>query len=420
MSSVINIKSVMSVKELCCEFHMPKEIQSRIGSYGEELVNPLPPYDLQPVYPVDEFPACPSNWMNGSDIASSYFVKVQEGRGMWLNLNGNFNHTHDVAMVVSIQGINPITGLPTIGSKTLRLEQYRNKCPIHNVDFQQDYFCPECKFKWPGQNYLATTGTPFGFLWIDGFRAPDGKVRQYIITADEKKGIAAQLIGDERVFAIGIAYYLSKNKKPEAPIEVSRVSDPTKGGLCIPDSAKYGASISYKPYIPSKHGTSSLSHSGATNSNSSQGGWRSAKGKRYGASGQSAGGQSYTAGDAQNSTPMFFSPLHTPQGWDAGGICGANLNASADINSTFSLCCASGDVGDVQTVQPVKSLEIGAGALINQIVYTDPKSIDYWEDTPAGMIYINYCDEETFKKIVQAGKREESEEGFMTGLKKGN
>ena len=99
----------------------------------------------------------------------------------------------------------------------MRLEQYRNKCPIHAYEFQQDRFCPECKFKWPPQNYLATTGTPVGMFWLDGFRTAEGQVKQYILTAEEIKGVAAQIIGDQRVFAIGVAFYKSKLPKPLPP-----------------------------------------------------------------------------------------------------------------------------------------------------------------------------------------------------------
>ena len=71
------------------------------------------------------------------------------------------------------------------------------------------------------------------------------------------------------------------------------------------------------------------------------------------------------------------------------------------------------------SITSVKQLEIGAGALIRQRVYDDPKSIDYWEKEPAGMIYVNYCDEETHKKILDAGKRADEKDGFMQGIKVG-
>ena len=43
----------------------------------------------------------------------------------------------------------------------------------------------------------------------------------------------------------------------------------------------------------------------------------------------------------------------------------------------------------------------------------------YWEETPAGMIYINYCDEETLKKILDGGKKATKKDGFMDEIQVG-
>jgi hypothetical protein len=412
----------MSVKkDLQCVFNMPEKIQSEFDN-EDEMSHSLPPFSPMDVYPVDEYEACPSNWMNGSDIASSYFVGVEEDKGMWLDFNECFYHTHDVAVVISIQGINPITGQKMVAEKALKLEQYHKKCPIHGSKFQQDRFCPECGFKWPGQNYLSTTGTPEMMMWLDGFRSSDGKVRQYIITEDKMRGVASQMIGDQRVFAIGIAYYLSKNKKPYT------LKRPEKG-----------RGVDLHHVLP--------------------------KGPAFG-------------------SPMFFSPQHTPnQNWGgsgleidsfAGDMCcdsldmdlGCDISCSADLSNITpkSSCCSASsstmssstgkknffghmsskkrgrpqilrasaaiDPGDklrggvtladsAQPVVPVKKLEIGAGALIKQRVYDDPKMMDYWEKKPAGMIYINYCDEETKKKIIDGGRRADEKDGFLKDVKVG-
>jgi hypothetical protein len=79
----------------------------------------------------------------------------------------------------------------------------------------------------PGQNYIATTTGES--LWIDGFRGEDGQVRQYIITEDDTKGVAAQIMGDQRVWAIGFAFYLSKEPKPEPTYS------PMRGGAYLFD-----------------------------------------------------------------------------------------------------------------------------------------------------------------------------------------
>src|SRR5690606_10809222 len=110
-------------------------------------------------YVVDEYPSCPDTWMNGSSKASSYFVGVKEGHGMWLDFNKLQEHEHDVAVVISVQGVNPITGQKT---SALRLEKYETKCPVHDKEFGQENFCKDCGFKWPSQNFISTNATPKG------------------------------------------------------------------------------------------------------------------------------------------------------------------------------------------------------------------------------------------------------------------
>ena len=61
-------------------------------------------------------------------------------------------------------------------------------------------------------------------------------------------------------------------------------------------------------------------------------------------------------------------------------------------------------------------LEIGAGAKIKQELGADPENLDFWQEEPVGMIYINYCDEETATKIIEAGKRQDKDDGFLGGL----
>lgn len=348
----------MKIKDFSCYFNMPKQLKSKKNKQGDELSHDLPPYATQAAMVVDEYPACPTSWMHGSSIANSYFVEVKPGYGMWIDFNENHNSEYDVAIVLSIQGINPITGQKMVGENLLRLEQYKTKCPIHNIDFQQDRFCPECGFKWPAQNYICTTGTPSGMLWIDGFRTPEGKTRQYIFTEEEMRGVAAQLIGDERVFAIGIAFYRSKQKKSNR-----YQNDILRGGLISP----------------------------------------------------------------------FYSPMHTPTHWDYGlkRYTSSVDNSSSPVNMTLCSCNQNLNVDDcsieigcfeaqsIQEVTPVKKIEIGAGALINQNIHDDPQDIDYWEDKPSGMIYINYCDSETVKRIIKAGKRVDKKNGFMENIQVG-
>jgi hypothetical protein len=200
----------MTVNGFQAAIHTPEALK------GEKL-HSLPPHAIRPFYKVDEYPACPKNWMHGSSLASSYFVPVQADKGIWFDFTMNTNKSHHVAVVISVQGVNPITGPIKKGQPAeLRLEQYREKCPRHKCKFQQDRFCPKCKYKWPAQNYLATTTGEY--LWLDGFRNKGGEVSQYVLTEDDAKGVAAQMIGDNRVFAIGYAFYESVEPKPPRPV----------------------------------------------------------------------------------------------------------------------------------------------------------------------------------------------------------
>ncbi len=204
----------MTVNGLSVILNLPKALTRSTDRSGKEEAQSLPPHNERPAFLVDHYPACPQSWPRSSGIEASYMVPIMSEHGLWLDFNGNNNHTHHVAALVSIQGVNALTGLPAKGSG---LEQYKINCPKHNKPFDADRHCAACGFKWPAQNYLATIGTPRGMFWIDGFRASDGVVRQYVFTEQTIRGVAAQLIGEDRGFAIGIVFYLSKEPKPAPP-----------------------------------------------------------------------------------------------------------------------------------------------------------------------------------------------------------
>ncbi len=381
---------------------MPPALKSKIID-GEEVTQGLPPYKRATPYPVDEYTDCPEDWIHGSDKASSYFLAAQEGMGVWLDFNPCTSHTHDVAVVVSVQKINPLTGQE---SESFALEKYGKKCPLHDCDFQQDRFCPECKFKWPAQNYLATTGTPKSMFWLDGFRNEEGKVRQYIMTAEKMRGVAANLIGDKRVYAIGVAFYLSKKPKPVPEYSGSVLRGRS---VLLMDLEKSAGISGYDGY----HGLTK------------------------------------TVVTPQWSMPNTDeSSEHTPIG--ASAMMSLNDEGNDDVKYTHSINQIKADVSskyerdrasvahvisrgggvpdqlfegvaaqDLETVDETK-LEIGAGAAIAQQVYADPKDLDYWEAEPAGFIYINYVNESKCNKILKAGRRKESKEGFLAGLPVGN
>lgn len=332
----------MSVNGLYAEINTP------VAPTGEGI-NRLPPYDQQPAYVVEEYEYCPSNWIHGSAKASSYFMALNPGRHLWIDFNSNSGNSHHVAVVISIQGINPITGQQT---KELRLEKYVDKCPVHNADFGQDRYCDACGYKWPAQNYMSTTSTPRGEFWIDGFRAQDGTVRGFLITEDTVRGVANQLIGEDRVFAIGIAFYLSKEERPRPPQSFLRTR--TCGMNLFPQ------------------GMSDKSHDH---------------------------GMVFGSHNVASLSCVHEEPTSAP------------ITYYSDPNAR-----------GINTIE-IKKLEIGAGAKISQeLSYPDKEVLDFYEDEPAGLIYVNYCTPEDCKRILESGKKDRTKggEGFLADLKTGN
>lgn len=246
--------TTMEVNGLVCTLNMPAAIKSRKGDDGQEVTHGLPTYGPRAAFRVSEYDeACPESWVRGSAEEASYFVPVLSEHGLWLDFNDNRAHSHHVAVLISVQGVNPITGRPVGDDK---LEQYRVNCPVHKVKFGEERFCKACGFKWDAQNYLAGNATPYPYFWLDGFRAADGVVRQYVFTEETERGVAAQILGAERVFAIGIAFYLSKEPKPPAPETIWRGSNhllasgldhsygyPSNGGYIPPSQRRVRASL---------------------------------------------------------------------------------------------------------------------------------------------------------------------------------
>lgn len=329
--------NVMTVNGLTCGLHMPNARHQefrRVGEGMEEVEQGLPESALQVVYNVDDYPACPEGWMRGSANSASYFVAVEPEKGMWLDFNRNQSgHSYHVAVLISVQGVNPLTVHRTEG---IRLEQYRTSCPVHNEPFEAQRFCRACGYKWNGQNYLASNATPQGYFWLDGFRAADGKVRQYVFTLEAMRGVAAQVIGDARVYAIGVSFFLSKAPKP--------VSQPT---------------------LRFRHDTL----------------------------GPMKGGGGGYQDDYYRSNTLGSSPMR-----GAVRTRGSTLEASP------------------------QHMEVAAGARIRQQVHDDPESIDFWQDHPAGTIYVNYIDATTRDAILAAGMntRDNRGEGPLGGLRVGN
>jgi len=125
------MNNTMKVKQtLVCGLHSPEKWQEDYNGYDADDKHNLPNGNPINIHAVDEYPACPDNWEHGSDIAGSFFAGLHEDWALWLDFNECFNHTHDVAVVLSVQGINPITGQTMVGDNPLRMEQYHRELPL--------------------------------------------------------------------------------------------------------------------------------------------------------------------------------------------------------------------------------------------------------------------------------------------------
>lgn len=443
---------LMESNGLYVGFNMPKKLEGKFVN-GEELPQKLPPYQPRKSFLVDKYPACPKDWMRSEGKAHSYFVPVKEEEGMWLDFN--YQETpYEVACVVSIQGINPITGMPV---DDVYLEQYIEECPKHKVKFGPHRFCKECNFKWPKQNYISSTGSLNKAFWLDGFRMADGIVRQYILTSEKMKGVANAIVGEKRVFAIGISFFLSKEKKfvpapaPKREPEYGAMSM----GTLISQSKKQAIkefeaaqkiytseqAESWKGIVeqPGIHflkvakddGSSivldSLDHNPAET-------------KARGITISTGGGTTTSALPTMSNTNVTLDWMEQASyfnsAFDEASVSAATSSevlkspkkittrkALVENNKLQEVSARKGPSG--QSAGPirqvtVKKLEVGQGAKIEQRIYDDPNDLDFWRKEPEAIIYLNYCSEEEARAIIEAGEDdlEGKAEGFLDGIPK--
>ncbi len=166
------------------------------------LVHGLPPGEKIPVFPIAMLPDAPTEWVRD---AGTYVCPVDADWGLWFDWTQN--DYANTAILPSVKGLNPITGLKIEG---FSLEQYADKCPIHKEPFTHKNFCVQCGYEWPYQNYVCSPNT----LWWDGFRERDGTVRQFFFSDEDKRDIASLVIGKENtVPAFGFAFYRPKNPR---------------------------------------------------------------------------------------------------------------------------------------------------------------------------------------------------------------
>jgi hypothetical protein len=372
----------------------------------------LPPGVDVPVYPVDMLPGCPKEWVKG---AGSYVCPVEPGWGLWFDWTDN--DPLNTAVVASVKGMNPVTGRKIEG---LALEKFAKKCPAHGTDFKgDDLFCEKCGFRWPPQNYVCHPNT----LWLDGWKAPDGTVRQFFFTAEDERDIASAVIGKENTMpAFGFAFF-----EPKARREVTRHEYRNTGcfGIAGPvgaagskglddDGTLYGASVMWAsdtagvaPANLNPPGTG-VTYKGGNHTDT-----------QYLCSSNSSGESSVCSTGSGDLAAILRSK--SKKGGKVLKSMGAEVKTSGQVIIppsvlSFSLMPPSqpaqaDDPGD-------KDVSVGAGARIQQSLVADPLSPSDWKDQPAAVIRLYFCFKKQFESIAAQGTADidGSDEGFLKGL----
>ena len=354
----------------------------------------LPPYSKRQGFLVDEYPGCPDNWMRSHGKTTSWFVGVPDGAGMWLDFNKNWDSEYDIAIVISVQGVNPITGMPCTDAQ---LEQYIEKCPKCDKEFGPERYCEKCGFHWPKQNYLSTTAQPYGFLWLDGFRTAEGIVRQYILTEEKLRSVAGHIVGKDRVYAVGISFFLSKERRRQPIVNPRQFFSPTYSATtwhnCVNDGNKkyFAEPLGVNHHIKYSYDVNEI--------------------------------QVRCASLDKETSSGAVNTLSGNTG-EAFAKSGSIVLSRDTVGKRTKKLFGSTRLGTSATHKPIqtKKLEVGAGESIDQQVYDDPEPLDFWRKEPESILCINYCTEIDAQKILDAGRVpiEAEPEGFLQNIPVGN
>ena len=358
---------------------------------GEQTFG-LPPGSPLPVYPVDMFLKAPENWLKGS---GSFVIPVKPNKGIWFNFR--MNSEINTAVIMTVKGVNPITGIQTSG---FHLEKYDTKCPKHGCDFLAERFCPECNYKWPDRGYLSQVP-----LWWDIFYTGDGIGRQLYFTEDELRDVSSALIGKENITknAFGFAFYSPKERRPEPVNNIK--TDP----ITIYNYH------SYPPYYwPNGYWDGGYWYGGFGYYYPYFTYWSYQNDIRL--------YNNSSAGRGQSSSVMYN---NSGESSNASNILGASCaDTSSEELKTYS--CRSANItsnGGVQaqycsSLEEIKDISIGAGAKIEQGLPEDPYGLDTWKDTPDSVMTVYFVSEKQFEQLKSDGVRDlvGNKEGMLSTI----
>ena len=360
---------------------------------GDQIFG-LPPGTPLPVYQADAFKKYPENWMKGPGV---FVVPVNPNKGLWFDWRDN--DENNTAIIPTVKGCNPITGLQTTG---FFLERYDMKCPKHGCDFQAERFCPECGYNWPDRGYVS--GSP---LWWDGFMA-DGCIRQFFFTEEMMRDVATHMIGKENtVPAFGFAFYSPKERRaPQVNTYIYKTSLPMFNYLTMPMAKSYD-------YSASGHNVKGTltSFGGEVKSK----GTLSILQKRY-RGGGSALSHSPISDGGMDSAPQAALYSAVSEGTS---FMGQDRGITLDcLSAPAEVAGASVEVRARESYTPQKEVAVGAGAKIRQELPKDAYSLDSWNDKPDAVMTVYFVFQEEFNKMAEGGFNDfkDCKDGMLAGL----
>jgi hypothetical protein len=354
----------------------------------------LPPGQPLTVYPADSFKSYPKNWMKGPGV---FIISVKPNKGLWFDWRGN--DENNTAIIPTVKGCNPITGLQTTG---FHLERYDTKCPKHGCDFESHRFCPECGYKWPDRGYVS--GSP---LWWDGW-VSEGAIRQFFFTEEMMRDVATHMIGKENtVPAFGFAFYSPKVPRQtyittRGIHEVKYMSQPVPSVNLVYYSSTGSATLNSISSPPSfnKELRKGLLRSSSKSSCSLD-------------SLSSAGGQSVESCIGASMEEGLDGFL----GRDRAMLRDSDYEKETLNESSANM--AEGCSADQERCStPQKEVSVGAGAKINQKLPIDTYPVDSWKDTPDAVMTIYFVFQEEFEDMAAGGFKDfkDCKEGMLNGL----
>lgn len=371
----------MNIETLMVHKGYKAQIMEAQRLVGEQVFG-LPPGTPLPVYHSDAFVEWPLGWIKG---AGTFVVPVRPDKGLWFSWTQN--DAANTAVLPTVKGCNPITGMQTSG---FHLERYDTKCPKHNCDFQGDRYCPECDYKWPFGNYVAAPNT----LWLDTWNTGDGVGRQFYFSEEELRDVATQLISKENTCpAFGFAFY--KPKVPRPPVNHIYRSP-----------GMFEVKCSSWSYTNTGSDASTYLYSSAVDSLNAL---KSAK-KMRSASGKLSRGYP---------TPDSFQALYCASAMsDTSGVPMACAAGPAEMDLLGEVDCKRGFSAERGEPKVVKEVSVGAGSKINQALVADPHPLDSWCDTPEAVMTIYFVFQEKFEELKAGGMRdlEGKKEGMLSGV----